>query len=48
MLLKYLPIFFLVLFFQMAQAQETVVKGKITDQATNEAIPFANVKFVVA
>lgn len=46
MLLKYLPIFFLVLFFQMAQAQETVVKGKITDQATNEAIPFANVKFV--
>lgn len=27
-------------------AQETVVKGRITDQATNEAIPFANVKFV--
>ena len=27
-------------------AQETIVKGRITDQATNEAIPFANVKFV--
>ena len=27
-------------------AQETIVKGRGTDQATNEAIPFANVKFV--
>ena len=27
-------------------AQETIVKGRVTDQATNEAIPFANVKFV--
>ncbi len=26
-------------------AQETIVKGRITDQSTNEAIPFANVKF---
>lgn len=46
MLIKYSSLFLLLISFQFALAQETIVKGRITDQATNEAIPFANVKFV--
>lgn len=40
---------FLIIFlflFNNVFSQETIVKGRITDQSTNEAIPFANVKFV--
>lgn len=34
------------LFFSIVFAQETIVKGRVTDQSTNEAIPFANIKFI--
>lgn len=45
--MKYWVIFIFLCFISFDSiAQETVVKGRITDQATNEAIPFANVKFV--
>lgn len=37
---------FLIFLYTDGNAQETIVKGRITDQSTNEAIPFANVKFV--
>ena len=40
-------LFLLIVFsYSLAIAQETIVRGRVTDQATNEAIPFANVKFV--
>lgn len=39
-------IFCFIFYVNAVLAQETVVKGRVTDQATNEAIPFANVKFL--
>ncbi len=42
---KLLPIFIFLIISLYSYAQETVVKGRITDVNTNEAIPFANVKF---
>jgi hypothetical protein len=38
-------ILFLLLISVQAFAQETVVRGRVTDMATNEAIPFASVRF---
>jgi hypothetical protein len=44
---KRFSLFLVIVFLSInAWAQETIVKGRITDQSTNDAIPFANVKFV--
>ncbi len=45
LLLKLIFFTQLLFFSLLAFAQETVVRGRITDVNTNEAIPFANVKF---
>ncbi len=34
-----------ILTYQAVRAQETIVRGKVTDVTTNEAIPFANIRF---
>jgi len=38
-------IFFVVIISNLTIAQETIVRGKITDAETNDAIPFANIYF---
>lgn len=38
-------IIFFILILKFTFAQETVVRGRVTDATTNEPIPFANVKF---
>ncbi|MFN5705266.1 MAG: carboxypeptidase-like regulatory domain-containing protein [bacterium] len=42
---KFIFIIQLIFFSVIGFAQETIVRGRITDVNTNEAIPFANVKF---
>lgn len=44
---RWISLFLIISIFLCSEgfAQETIVKGRITDQSTNEAIPFANVKF---
>lgn len=44
---KRFSLFLVIVFLSInTWAQETIVKGRITDQSTNDAIPFANIKFV--